>query len=183
MNSSHHHKLVVRLLSLCLTLGLVLSTVGAHAAGYAKFDGVDGEATDKTHTKWSDILGFKQAQSASGGSTGRARGGSTFSDITVEKRIDAASVKLSEAAAKGTNFKKVTLHLTATEGGSRVTFYEVELTNVRITNYQFAASGNSVPVEEISLNFEKIKVTYTKYDGSGKKSGSVSYSFDVLAGK
>ena len=35
------------------------------------------------------------------------------------------------------------------------------------------------PTEELALNFEKIKVTYTELDKNGEIAGNVEYSWDV----
>ena len=43
-------------------------------AAYIKFDGVDGEAQDKDHKGWSDIMSFSQGlHQPGGGSTGATR--------------------------------------------------------------------------------------------------------------
>ena len=48
-------------------------------------------------------------------------------------------------------------------------------------HYNISGSGQSedVPMEDFSLNFEEIKVTYTEADAAGKKKGSVEYSWKV----
>jgi len=38
-------------------------------------------------------------------------------------------------------------------------------------------------MEDLSLNFEEIKVTYTETDNTGKKKGNVEYSWKVEEGK
>ena len=158
-------------------------------AAYIKFDGVDGEAQDKNHKNWSDILSFGQAHhQPGGGATGatRRRGDVILDDITVAKELDKASPKIAESVCKGKVYPKVEIHLTAsyTDSG-RVTYYAYELTNVLVTSYNVSGSGQSedVPVEDFSLNFEEIKVTYTENDNKGKSKGNVEYNWKVEEGE
>jgi len=153
-------------------------------AAYIKFDGVDGEAKDKDHDKWSDLLSFTQPMSKPGTGTGatRRRGDVVLDDIVVVKELDKASPKLAESMCKGKVYPKVEIHLTAsyTDAG-RVTYYAYELKNSQVLNYVISGSGQSeeVPTEEFSINFEEIKVTYTECDSAGKKTGNVEYSWKV----
>ncbi len=158
-------------------------------AAYIKFDGVDGEAQDKDHKGWSDIASFNQGLSQPGGAaTGptRRRGDVILDDVAVSKELDKASPKIAEAVCKGKVFPKVEIHLTAsyTDAG-RVTYYAYELKNVLVTSYNIGGSGQSedVPMEDFSLNFEEIKVTYTEADNTGKKKGNVEYTWKVEEGE
>ena len=157
-------------------------------AAFIKFDGVDGEAQDKDHKAWSDILSFSQGVSKpGGGATGptRRRGDVVLDDIQVVKELDKASPKLAEAVCKGKVFPKVEIHVTAsyTDAG-RVTYYAYELTNAQVLNYNISGSGQSeeVPTEQISLNFEEIKVTYTECDATGSAKGNIEYGWKVEEG-
>ncbi len=158
-------------------------------AAYIKFDGIDGEAQDKDHKGWSDIGSFSQSLhqpgSAATGAT-RRRGDVVLDDLAISKELDKSSPKLAEAVCNGKVFSKVEVHLTAsyTDAG-RVTYLAYEMENVLITSYSIGGSGQSedVPVENFTLNFEKIKVTYTEADSSGKKKGNVEYSWKVEEGE
>ncbi len=157
-------------------------------AAYIKFDGIDGEAKDKDHDKWSDILTFGQGCSKPGGGTTgptRRRGDTILDDIVVVKELDKASPKIAEAVCKGKVFPKVEIHLTAsyTDAG-RVTYYAYELTNVQVSSYNINGSGQAeqVPTEDISFNFEEIKVTYTETDETGSEKGNIEYEWKVEEG-
>jgi type VI secretion system secreted protein Hcp len=158
-------------------------------AAYIKFSGIDGEAKDKDHDKWSDILSFSQGlQQPGGGATGqsRRRGDVIVEDITIVKELDKSSPKIAESMCKGEVFDNVEIHLTAsfTKAG-RVTYYAYELKNVLVTNYNISGSGQSeeVPTEQLSLNFEEISVKYTECDESGKTQGDIEYTWKVQAGE
>ena len=158
-------------------------------AAYIKFDGVDGEAQDKDHKGWSDLASFTQAvHKPMGGATGatRRRGDVVLEDVGLAKELDKSSPKIAEAVCKGKVFPKVDIHVTAsyTDSG-RQTYFAYELKNVQISNYTISGSGQSeeVPVEEVSFNFEEIKVTYTECDAKGKKKGNVEYEWKVEEGE
>lgn len=154
-------------------------------AAYIKFDGVDGEAKDKDHDKWSDLLSFSQGMTQpGGGATGatRRRGDVIVDDVNLVKELDKSSPKIAEAVCQGKVFPKVEIHLTASiAGAGRVTYYVYELKNALVTSYSIGGSGQAeeVPTENFSINFEEIKTTYTEYDSAGKKVGNVEYSWKV----
>ncbi len=157
-------------------------------AAYIKFDGIDGECNDKDHKGWSDLLSMSQAiHRPGGGATGqtRRRGDVVLDDIICTMELDKASPKLAEAVCNGKVFPKVTVHFSAsyTDAG-RVTYYAYELKNVIVSSYNFSGNGQSeqVPTEELSLNFEEIKVTYTECDAAGKKKGNIEYGWKVEEG-
>jgi type VI secretion system secreted protein Hcp len=158
-------------------------------AAYIKFDGVDGGALDKDHKAWSALLSFSQGLHQPGrsatGST-RRRGDVIMNDITCSKELDKASPKIAEAICRGKVFRKVVIDLTAsyTDAG-RVTYYRFELTDVLATAYSVGGSGQAedVPMEDFSLNFEELRVTYTELDKAGKTQGYVDYSWKVEEGE
>jgi type VI protein secretion system component Hcp len=65
----------------------------------------------------------------------------------------------------------------------RVTYYKYELTNVMVTSYSISGTGDDIPMEDFSLNYEEIKVTYTENDSAGKSKGNVEYSWKVEEGE
>ncbi|MFC1987040.1 Hcp family type VI secretion system effector [Chloroflexota bacterium] len=184
-----------------------------HSSAYIKFDGIDGESKSVGHEGWSEIVAFSQAISKTGGGSTdltRRRAGVILEDIIVVRQIDKASPKLAEAICKGTVFTKVDIHLTGPSEGSTCegTFYAYELKNVLITSYKvtgsnplayaliapapdiilpysgpFIVQAVDAPMEEISINFEEIKVTYTECDSTGKSKGNIEYSWKVEEGE
>lgn len=169
---------------------IVIAAAGAiHAAtpAFIKFDGVDGEATDNEHKGWIALGSFTQPVRETGAATGaaRRRGDVVLEDIVVVKQVDKSSPKLAEAVCKGKVFPKVELHVSTSDPGSpRPTYHAYELTNVRVTSYSVHAGGSSgdpLPSEEISLNFEEVKVTYGKAMTKGK--GHVETTWKIEEGE
>ena len=164
--------------------------LSAQGAAYIKFDGVDGESQDKDHKAWSDLLSFSQAvHQPGGGATGqsRRRGDVILDDIVIVRQLDKSSPKLAESVMLGKVFPSILVNFTRDTDEGRVTYYRYELKNVMVTSYsvniQVDDAGNDVPVEQFSLNFEEIKVTYTETDNTGGKKGNIEYSWKVEEGE
>ncbi len=155
---------------------------------FIKFDGIEGECKDKDHPKWTDLLSLSWGlHKAGAGATGqtRRRGVATVEDVTCTKEFEKSSPKIADAILQGKVFPKVEIHDTATYGdGARATFLKFELKNVMVSsmNMSAAGSGDAVPVDSFSLNFEEIKQTYTEYDAKGSKKGNVEFSWKVEEG-
>lgn len=151
-------------------------------AWYMKFEGVDGESEHKGHEKWCKLESVSHAiQKTGGGQTGASRrgGAAQFTDIVCSKEIDKSSTKLQESIAKGKVFPKVELHSTATYGDAEQTYLKYELKNAQLTSYSLGSGGEMRGSEQLSLNFEEIKVTYDEYDKAGKKKGALEYNWKV----
>ncbi len=174
---------------LLLASSLLLLAASAQAAIFVKFDGIDGESTDANHDKWSDVLSVNESLTLpDGGATGatRTRGAARYEDIVLSKELDKASVKLREKLARGQVIPKVEIEVTATYGGARETYFRYELKNVVITSFDMNASGNDEagpPTENVSLNFEEIKITYTEFDDTGSNKGNVEFTYNVETGE
>lgn len=164
-------------------LTLIGYSEDAEAAAYIKFDGVDGEATDSEHKDWINLLSFQQSMSQEGAATGatRRRGDVIMEDIMITKELDKSSPKIQESMVMGKVYPTVDFVLT-TDSGSRATYLKYELKNVMVTSYSISGSANEVPMEEISLNYEEIKVTYTEFDASGTSKGNVEFTWNVEKG-
>jgi type VI secretion system secreted protein Hcp len=166
--------------------GAILAPSATGVAAYIKFDGVDGEAQDRDHRSWSDLISFSQGQRVpTDAFTGRATGRVVFEDIVVTKELDKASPKLAEAVAKGQVFPTVVIHWARlVADGTAQTYYTYELKNVQVTSYNIGGSTQSdpIPTETLSLNFGEIKVTYSESGATGQAKGNVEYSWKVEEG-
>lgn len=161
---------------------LIVSTFAvnqAYGAAYIKFDGIDGEAIDDDHKSWIDVLSFEQTITKSTSS----RSVPVFDDIKIEKELDKSSPKLAESVVRGKMFPSVIIEFTKSFPSGQQTYFAYELKNVMITSYLVATAGTDFIAEEITLNFEEIKVTYTEHDSAGKKKGNVEYSWKVEEGE
>jgi len=173
-------KLKITTITVCaITLALVGYVNDAEAAAYIKFDGVDGEATDAKHKEWIEVLSFSQSiHRGDSGSSVRTTASVVFEDIVLTKELDKSSPKLAESVATGKVIPKVEFELTSSAG----TYYKYELTNVMVTSYSVSGTADDRPIEQVSLNFEQIKTTYTEYGSDGSKKGNVETTWKVEEG-
>lgn len=152
---------------------------------FLKIEGVDGESKDSKHKGEIDIeswsWGATQSGAASGG--GGGAGKVSFQDFHFTKSIDKSSPKLLESLATGTHLKEAKLVLRS-PGGSQTEYLVITFSDVMVTSYSTGgSSGDDRPMEEVSLNFAKISMSYVEDDGSGRAGASVSFGWDIKANK
>lgn len=159
---------------------------------FIKIGDIKGEATDKEHKEWIDVLSVSHGIHRPGGSaTGqsRRRGAAVVEDISISKLLDKASPKLQETLLSGQVIPSVEFVMTRAHGPretkQRLVYLKYELKNVLVTSYNIAGDeAMGTPTEDFSLNFEEIKVTYTERDKkTGSSKGNVEYTWKVEEGE
>lgn len=176
---------MMALAATAVLLGEPSSVFGQKA--FVKFDGIDGESTDREHRGWIEAIAYSDGLSPATGSTatlavGRSRDSRAapkFENIEIVKHIDKASLPLRRAAAESRPIKGAEIDLTRPVDGN--TLLQIELQNVRVTGIKMEFSGESVR-ETVRLTFRRINYTYTEYDSSGKPKGDVTFSWDTQTG-
>jgi len=165
---------------LLLLLASVFLAVGASAQVkyYLEVDGLEGSSLASQYEGWSNVDHFIKSVAQDRSSlTGASRRQSKvqFNDIVIGKALDKMSVKLEESVVSGKVHPEAILVVTE----SRNEIYRIEMTNVMVTSYTITGSDGQWPQEEIHLNFEKVKTTYTVYDERGQEQGKQEYSWDL----
>ena len=151
-----------------VSFGLSLSWSGqAEAAAFAKYDGVDGEARDKDHKAWIDLLSVSGTPSLGTGATGTCPAAPPGpGEIVIVRLIDASTPKLQEATCSGEVAPEVVIHVHQSKR-SQEAYIEWRLTRVRVTSYSVGTTpdkkGRAVPTEELTLNYEEIEWTYKPF--------------------
>jgi type VI secretion system secreted protein Hcp len=161
----------------------------AHAAtvdAFLRIDGIPGESTVKGYEKWIQLrsydLGIAQA-GAKAASGGGGAGKATFSDAKMTKHIDKSSLALFQAAAVGNHIKKA--ELAVRRAGNQQEFYRCTFEDVLVTQFQQGANdaADSLPVEQLSLNYAKIRCEYRPMRADGSLEAPVKMGYDVKAGR
>lgn len=152
---------------------------------FMKIKDIDGESTDKQHTKWIELqsysFGASQAVGGASVSTGGARSGQRvdLQDMNITKALDKASPKIFAACCKGTHIPEITIELCRATGDKQK-YMEYKLEDVLVTSYQ--PSGHSmgeIPNESVTFNPAVITLTYTETDHeTGKAKGNVTANWD-----
>lgn len=133
---------------------------------FLKLDGIKGESTDAKHKDEIDVESFSWGINATD-EKGDVRGKPEISDFKFVMQMSKASPKLMEACATGQHIKSATL-TGRRSGDSQLEFIKVELDQILIGLYQVGGGGESLPMEEISLNFGSATISYTSQDPNGK---------------
>jgi type VI secretion system secreted protein Hcp len=168
------------------TLGEVLALqTDAVGSGdiFAKYDGIDGEATDANHDKWVEVARMSWGAHAlvdEEAGASRRRGAPTVEGFALTFDYEKASPKLAEKLLKGEVIPKLEVELINTFGEAQLTYLRYELKNVRVVDYFVEGkAGGGLPMVAVVNNFEEIKVTYTEYDDTGNAKGNVEFTYKV----
>jgi type VI secretion system secreted protein Hcp len=158
---------------------------------FIKLDGCPGESTDDKHKDWIEILSFHggvvQPDAGDRSTGGAASSGRTehhpFSFVHV---MDKATPKLFLSCCKGEHIKNVTMELCRATGDKQK-YMEYKMTDVMISCVQPGGSSQGsepLPLEEVSLNYGKIELSYTVTDHkTGKPQGDVKANWDLTTNK
>ena len=162
----------------CLALFTLLSAgaslVRAQEETYACLQGVPGDSVNADHMGWIVAYGLDH-----GSSYGTP---STFTDVSILKGTDLASVKLHQYITQGIVLPKVVIDVCRPGGGATDCYYTLVLENVRLTQVDVAGSAcvdtamSCTPAQTESVSFDFEKITWVYEDGTD------SYCHDLMAG-
>jgi type VI secretion system secreted protein Hcp len=175
---------------------------------FLKIDGVEGESTSDKHKGEIDIESFSWgvANSASAAHGGGGAGKVAMQDFHFVMKFNKASPKIFQAAASGEHFQKAVLtvsragkeiadFLTWTMSDCLVSSYETGANSVAVTESvggteepspEVSAARNAAegsPVDEFSLVFAKIEVSYKVQNPDGGLGAPVTAGWDLASNK
>jgi type VI secretion system secreted protein Hcp len=153
---------------------------------YLKLDGIPGESTDSKHKNEIDVESWSWGQSNSGthgGGSGGGAGKVNMQDFSFAMRINKASPKLSLACATGQHIKEALL--TCRKAGKEQQEYlKIKFSELLVSSFQTGGSqGEVVPIEQISLNFGKIEISYAPQKGDGTLDSPVVHNYSLKENK
>jgi type VI secretion system secreted protein Hcp len=154
---------------------------------FLQITGVEGESTDAKHKGWIDVDSWSWGESnpgalASGG--GGGAGKVTFQDFHFVTRVNKASPKLFLACASGQHFKDATL-VARKAGKDQQEFLSWTFTDLLVSSYQTGGSeaGQMLPLDQVSLNFAKVKVSYKAQKADGSLDAAITAGWDIKTNK
>ena len=133
---------------------------------FMQIEGIEGEISESEHVGWIEVTSLNSPiyRSIAEGTLGanRNRGTTSLGDLSITRTLDKSSVKLQQACADGTYFPTVTIHFASSIAGQERVFHEYILKNCIVTGYNFTcvAEGDSVPAEDVTLNFTAVDWKY-----------------------
>lgn len=141
---------------------------------FLKIEGIEGESTDKVHSKDIDVLAWSWGMSSTssflaggGGTTGQVH----LQDISITKYVDKSTPTLLLDCANGKQRGKMELFLRK-PGDKPLEFLVITFENVLVTSVSTGGSGGEDRLtENVTFTFAKITVAYKAQnaDGSGDK--------------
>jgi len=153
-----------------------------------ELDGIKGESLDEKHKDKIEIDSFSWGVSNEG-NMGRGGGGGTkanFQDLHFTKQTDKASPLLVKAAATGDHIKKAVLTARKAGGkGGQVEYFRVTIEDVMVSSFTTGgnAGSSSIPVDNFSLNYTKIKYEYMPQKADGSLEGAIVAQYDRALNK
>lgn len=153
-----------------------------------EIDGIKGESQDDKNKDAIEIQSFSWGASNAGSSasgTGGGAGKVSFQDIAFTTSVNKASPLLLLACASGQHIKKAILHVRK-QGGGQQDYYTVTLEDVLVSQYKSGGmldGSTTIPVDQFSLNFSKIKFEYKPQKADGSLDSAMSAGWDVKANK
>jgi type VI secretion system secreted protein Hcp len=175
------------LVALLFLLSLTLTNPGKVLAvdAFLKIQGIEGEAQDQKHKAEIDVISWSFGETNSGTArTGGAGAGKVnMQNFKFTMRTNKASPKLFQACASGEHLQSAVLSVRR-PGKDTSDFLQIWLSEVLVSSFvNMGSSGGTDPMEEIMLNFSKIKVSYKPMKADGSLEGSVEAGWDVPANR
>jgi type VI secretion system secreted protein Hcp len=152
---------------------------------FLKIDGVDAESADKAHKGEIALESFSWGQSNSG-TAGHGGGGGAgkvnAQDFSFVKKIDKSSPVLMIACATGKHYPKAVLSARKAGDGQQ-DYLKITMEDVLVSSYQTggAAASDIVPMDQITLNFAKLEMSYKEQMADGSLGGEVKQKYDYAA--
>ncbi len=127
-------------------------------------------------------FGAARGISSPKGSAARETGVPQFQELACTKMFDIASTELFMQSVSGASLDKATItYLQTDTAGNPQLYLTITLTDPIVTSYNNGSSGDT-PIETFTLNFTKIQLAYTQYNGE-KATKASPKGWDLLANK
>lgn len=151
-----------------------------------KLDGVEGESQDHKHKGELEIDSFSFGAVQTGTHGQGAGGGAgkvSLQDFHFSLPAGKHSPKLFQFCATGEHIKKAVLTVRKA-GKEQQEYYKVEFADLLVSNFQCGGhGGSSIPTDQISLNFSKIKFEMKDQKADGSLGAAVTGVYDAKANK
>ncbi len=154
---------------------------------FLKIDGIPGESKDSKLKDHIQVESWSWGESNTGSNAVGGGGGGgrvSMQDFHFTMLMNKASPKLMRACAAGDHIKEAKL-ICRKAGGEQLEYLHITLSDLLVSSYQTGGSSGSgvLPIDQVSLNFTKIKVEYKEQNETGKLGGGIVGGYDLKAGK
>ena len=149
---------------------------------FLKLNGIPGESTDSKHKNEIDLESWSWGESNSGKHAYGGGGGAgkvSMQDFNFTMKVNKASPKLFLACATGQAIPDALLTCRKV-GKQQQEYLKIKFTDLLVSSHQIGGSaGEVVPVDQISLNFSKIEVSYAPQKADGTLDSPVVHNYDL----
>ena len=151
---------------------------------FLKIEGITGESLDASHEKEIEIRSFSFGATQAGSFATGSGGGSgkvQMQDFHFTMPLQKASPQLMKANATGQHIDNAILTCRKSGDDKQLEYLKIIFSHVLISSFQSNGSsdGDTLPVDQISFNFEKIEYQYKPQLASGQLGGVIKSYFDV----
>jgi type VI secretion system secreted protein Hcp len=147
---------------------------------FLKIEGVKGESKDTKHPNEIDVLSWSWGITQTGTMAyggGGGGGKANVSDISLMKRMDAATSRLMDSVQNGKHFDSAILTVRKA-GGKQEEYFKISFWDLLVTSLQHSASSEE-PMESLSLNFAKYKTEYAPQKEDGSLLPYIEFEYDL----
>lgn len=163
---------------------------------FLKIEGIEGESSDSKHKTEIDVESFEWGESHTIVYGSHSEGSKTkvqMQDVHFTMFTSKASTKLMTACATGQSFPKATFTLRKA-GADQQEYMKFIFYDVRIASYTIGGPAtetskhekighekreNSIPLEQIALNFAEIEVEYREQKLVGDLGGKNKFKYNL----
>ena len=153
-----------------------------------KLEGVKGESKVDGHKEEIDVLsasfGASNASSAHyGGGAGTSK--VNVHDLTITKRVDAASPDLFLKTCTGEHYPTATLYYMKAGGNdnTQVVYLQYDMEEVFVSSIHQSGGGDQFANESVSFTFAKIKKSYWPQSDTGGQGDVKEVTFNIAENK
>jgi type VI secretion system secreted protein Hcp len=154
---------------------------------FLKIEGIEGESIDSKHSKEIEVQSWSWGES-NAGSHGAGGGGGAgkvaMQDFHFTVNASKASPNLFLACAEGRHIK--TAKLTCRKAGKdQQEYLVIDFSDLLISSFQTggSASGNVLPLDQVSFNFTKIEMKYRPQKADGTLDAVIPAGWNVKENK
>lgn len=150
---------------------------------FLRLDGIAGDSTDDRHEDEIEVQSWSIGVSRSGSTTagGSGAGRSDLQELQITAPLSAASPQIFLLAVTGRHLSGATLS-GVRQGEHARDFFTIRLAEVTATRYRLGDEADAAPMDQFSLDYGRIEVTYHSVSSSGKPLPPVTAGFDVTHG-
>ncbi|QEG40601.1 Hcp family type VI secretion system effector [Roseimaritima ulvae] len=161
---------------------------------YLKIDGIKGESEDDKHKDEIEIIDFEwsEQQNSNFAQGGGGGGGKVkMENFKFRTFLNSASPALMQSCAEGKHIKDATFTCRKAGGGQK-DYYKVTMEEIIVASCRISGGNGDIqeggyveghPVEEITLNFGKIKWEYHPQKADGSLNSAKTGGYDLKKNK